>query len=414
METETCYAIVASRLRDNKYIELIIRNLDALSASLGSFIGVIDDENLLSSLPLLGKCTGIILVVATGGTEHLVLEIREKLRDKILLVTALPYANSLPAVMEAAPLLKRYKRTAIHYIDKFDSASHYLLSKVVRALRTATRIQGSRLGIVGGISPWLVYSRLSNEKAREIGIELVEIGLDTLIELYREAKPPKEILEKVTTSATKVSVSRTNIANALRVYTALKTIIERYGIQALTIKCFDLITRLNTTACLALSLLNSSGFVAGCEGDVPSTITMMILSQVSGKPAFMANPARLSDNEVLLAHCTAPLVYGPYELMTHFESGIGVGISAKFPLGVPVTIARLDPGSLRLRVGVGIVEASGHLSDQHCRTQVLVRLKEPKKLFEDSIGNHYVIVPGRYAEELRYVSALLGLGYEQV
>ncbi len=414
MENKTCYAIVASRLRNNTYIEWLMHNLSILSESLGSFIGVMDDENLSSSLSLLEKCAGIVLVVATGGTEHVVLELREKLQDKMLLIIALPYANSLPAVMEVAPLLRRYKHTAIHYMDKFNPASYYLLRRIIKALRATTNIREARLGIVGGISPWLVYSKLSNEKAREIGIKLIEIGLDEFIKLYREAKPSEEILEKVTTGATRVSVSEASITNALRVYTALKNIIERYKLQALTIKCFDLITRLNTTACLALSLLNSSGFVAGCEGDVPATLAMMILNQVSSKPAFMANPARLSDNGVLLAHCTAPLVYGPYELMTHFESGIGVGISAKFPIGTPVTLARLDPGSLKLRVGVGVVEASGHLSNYHCRTQVLVRLENSKRLLEDSIGNHYVIAPGKYVEELRYVANLLGLGYEKL
>ncbi len=414
MEAKTCYAIVASRLRSNTYIEWLIRSMKPVSELLGDLVGIIDEEVVATHLPVLEKCAGVVLLVATGGTEHVVLELREKLRGKPLLVIALPYANSLPAVMEAAPILKRYGRVAIHYMDGFKSVAYYSLSKAVTALRAAAHIQGTRLGIIGGISPWLVYSRLDDRRAREIGIELVEIGLEEFIELYKEAKPSNEVFEKISANAARILVSKSNIDNALRVYEALKSIIKQHRLQALTIKCFDLITRLNTTACLALSLLNSSGFVAGCEGDVPATITMMLLSSVSGKPAFMANPARIGSDEVLLAHCTAPMVYGAYELMTHFESGVGVGVSAKYPAGTPATLARLDPGSLRLRVGVGIVEASGNLSEHHCRTQVLVKIRHPERLLEDSIGNHYVMVPGRYVEELRYVAALLGLGYEQL
>ena len=414
MKNRHCFALVASRLRSEDYINWLYKSMESVRDVLGEPLGVIDDSSLDTIVPRARECTGLVLFVATGGTEHILLELREKLKEKPVLVVALPYANSLPAVMEAAPLLRRYRRTAIHYLDGFDEASLYSLKTALKGLVVASSVQGIRLGVIGGISPWLVYSRLSDDDAKKIGIELVDIKLSELNELYERLDPSEELLKTLMGNADRVKVPVDSVKNALRVYSALKALIERYHLGALTIKCFDLISTLRTTACLALSLLNSSGFVAGCEGDVPSTITMILLSRVSGKPAFMANPARIREQEVLFAHCTAPVLYGPYWLLTHFESGIGVGVSVKYPAGVPVTIARLDPASMRLRVAVGVIEASGYLSDRHCRTQLLVRLRGAKNLLDRSIGNHYVIVPGKYVEELRYTAKLLGLGFEEL
>ena len=49
---------------------------------------------------------------------------------------------------------------------------------------------------------------------------------------------------------------------------------ERH-LDACVVRCFDLVTDLRTTGCLALSWLLDQGVVAGCEGDIPATLTMV-------------------------------------------------------------------------------------------------------------------------------------------
>jgi len=50
------------------------------------------------------------------------------------------------------------------------------------------------------------------------------------------------------------------IQKAYRLYLAIKQVIAEKSLDGLTIKCFDIIKELDTTACLALSLLNTMGF----------------------------------------------------------------------------------------------------------------------------------------------------------
>ncbi len=115
---------------------------------------------------------------------------------------------------------------------------------------------------------------------------------------------------------------------AYRLYLAIREVAERYALDALTIRCFDLIDQLGTTACLALALLNAEGIVAGREGDEQMALTMLVLSRLAGKPAWIANPVQVdyARNETTLAHCTASLNAGPYRLKTHYETGVGVGV----------------------------------------------------------------------------------------
>ena len=92
----------------------------------------------------------------------------------------------------------------------------------------------------------------------------------------------------------------------MRLYRAIKRIVEEEKLSALTLSCFKLIEQTGTTGCLALSLLNDDGIIAGCEGDLQSIFTQLAVKVLTGKASFMANPSMINarTNEIVLAHCT--------------------------------------------------------------------------------------------------------------
>jgi L-fucose isomerase-like protein len=191
---------------------------------------------------------------------------------------------------------------------------------------------------------------------------------------------------------------------AARVGAGLRSVVRAYDLDACSVRCFDLVTGLGTTGCLALSALLDQGIVAGCEGDVPAALTMLWMQAVSGGPSFMANPQDLDPaaSTLWLAHCTAARGMGEgYTLRSHFESGLGVGIQGKLP-GGPVTLARIGgPGLEGLFVSDGELLANGD-DPQRCRTQAQVRLRgSVAPLLENPMGNHHVLVPGHWEARLR-------------
>jgi L-fucose isomerase-like protein len=156
----------------------------------------------------------------------------------------------------------------------------------------------------------------------------------------------------------------------------------------------------HSTGCLGLSILNSMGIYGGCEGDMPSLLSMVILGNLTGEDLFMCNPSRFDTKEgfATFAHCTLPVTMPDrFTLNTHFESGIGVAVQGSF-----------DPGSCTIFKCAGdlsryfvkearILETS--FSDMLCRTQVRVGIDDFSYFLTDPIGNHHIIAKGNHAAE---------------
>jgi len=90
-----------------------------------------------------------------------------------------------------------------------------------------------------------------------------------------------------------------------------------------------------------------------------------------------------------------------FELDTHFESGIGVGIRG-FMANGPVTIFKVSGDLSRHFIAEGQLLRSEGKPDL-CRTQQIIRLSDPQQMryfLTDPIGNHHVIMPGHHKEVL--------------
>jgi len=202
---------------------------------------------------------------------------------------------------------------------------------------------------------------------------------------------------------------------AARVVAALREVVRKHRLDACSVRCFDLVTGRRTTGCIALSELIDDGVMAGCEGDLPATLTMMWMHAMTGERPFLANPqdVSLDNNTLWLAHCTiARTLVRAYRLRSHFESSLGVGIEGELEPG-PATLARIGGMGLD-KVFVSDAEMIGPESlATRCRTQVRLRLKESvEPLLSRPLGNHHVLVRGQHARMLREYAALY-LGQEK-
>ena len=190
---------------------------------------------------------------------------------------------------------------------------------------------------------------------------------------------------------------------ALLIYSGLKRIIEKYHLNGFTLRCFDLIEEYKNTACLAFALLNEEGYIAACEGDVPSMLSMLLIKEVTNQPSFQANPSKIDikESNVLFAHCTIPLnMLQKYELTTHFESGLGIGVRGTLDKN-RVTIFKIAPNLKDALCVTGDIKENLSLPN-YCRTQIVVNL-ERDELFEflkESFGNHVLIAYNDIAEDV--------------
>lgn len=349
----------------------------------------------ISELP--GAGTVATLFVATGGVEEGIKEAIEKSTVKDITLIADGLQNSLAASMEVASwLATRDIECRIIHGD-----IPYILDRISHML-TKNALNGCRIGQLGEPSGWLISSNVNYQKvSQEYGITFVKISLDEIKEEFNKVVPAEvpgiQTLKKVEPSSNDLDL-------ALRLTTAIENIVKRYNLDAFSLKCFDLLKPLNTTGCLALAVLNANGIPAGCEGDMPALLTMLLAQRLTGEPGFMANPSRIdsTNNEITIAHCTLPLnMAGENILRSHFESGIGVALQGVLPLG-PVTVVKWW--------GAGMDEyflTAGQLLENldnpsMCRTQIRLKLEKPVDYFlTRPLGNHHVVLLGDHTHILK-------------
>ena len=241
--------------------------------------------------------------------------------------------------------------------------------------------QPLRLGVVGKPSDWLIASTVDYREVKEkMNLELVDIPIEEMTSLG-EVDP--------------------GMAGAEAVYQRLKELVLKYDLQGVTLRCFDLLSTVKNTGCIALSKLNDEGIPAACEGDIPTLLTMMVCKRLTGELCFQVNPARINaDGEMLFAHCTLPLgMTVKHEYTTHFESGIGVAIHGELPTG-DYTLVKLS-GDMNRMLAVDVTLERCQYEPNLCRTQVWIKATpEVSNYFlTDPIANHHVLIHGHHAKE---------------
>ena len=347
-----------------------------------------------------------VVFVRTGGTEGKFKEMLPQVKGYVRLLTS-GMNNSLAASMEILSYLRQQGREG----EILHGSARYIarrLSMDYRVEQARKKLQGARLGVVGEPSDWLIASGVDRDvvKAR-LSIEFVDIAIDELVAAYHAVDMQGEEWQRLMQDEVVLAFDqhaphclRQYREGAFRLYVALQTLVRKYQLQGFTLRCFDLLSLVHNTGCMALAMFNARGIPASCEGDIPALLTMAIGQALTGTTGFQANPSRIDveANEITFAHCTVPLnMVRSYSYNTHFESGIGIGLKGEFDPGA-VTIAKVS-GDLK-RSWFCKAELVGNLSEANlCRTQIVLRGEGfADYFFTSPIGNHHLIFQGDHRE----------------
>lgn len=353
--------------------------------------------------------------VVTGGTENTILELwdsRQAAPDEPVFLLAHPTSNSLPAALEVLARLQQDGIPGrIFYLKGPDDAVAYQqIADGVHDLDVRRALRQARIGLVGEPSDWLVASTPDLETVHtRWGPTVVPVDLSAVQEVIRtvpQAQLASHIASLVDQATGVREPSAAEIEDVVRVYVALKKVVEQHALDAITVRCFDLVLNMKTTGCFALAQLADEGIIAGCEGDLVSTVGLLWAHKLLGQVPWMANPAQLDTerNTLWLAHCTVPrTIVQEYCLRSHFESGLGVGIQGTLSTG-PVTLLRIGGmGMDRLWLAEGDIVQAG-FAENLCRTQAQVHLTRGGSvgdLLSAPLGNHLVLVMGHHLVRLQ-------------
>jgi len=362
-----------------------------------------------------------VCFIATGGTEEIFKNYLEALPTPVIILSD-GFHNSFAAALEISTYLgqrgiekRLYNAPLIHSEEFFtrfveeifceepkeqESSSGEPMPKFSKNVLKG--LEKSKIGIIGGSSSWLISSDIDRDAVtKEYGTQFIDIEMKELEKNFGLIDRNNPEISRIMASMSRYLTperSEDDLREAARMYIAIRRICKDNELNAVTIKCFGILKSCQTTACLALALLNDEGIVAGCEGDIQTLWTMLYARLAKGTATFMANPSSTNREELTidLAHCTIPLsmVHG-YRLPSHFESSIGIGISGSVPSGryriIKFSGEKLDSffsaeGNIIMNTNV----------PQRCRTQVRFKFNSEKdfdRFLSANKGNHVVLLP---------------------
>jgi len=343
-----------------------------------------------------------IILFMSGGSERRAIEMADACRPVLLI--SIRGNNAYAASTEVMAWMISQGRVAL-LSDGADAAGSGLIELWRRAAGAWQSLCGKKAGLIGSVSEWLVASDVSPDVLRKnFGVSL-EVIPWTGVPDFKGVVPDKTLSDRF------AGYDAPGLKEAAQVLTVLRGVVEERELMAVAVECFSLVQQRKVTACLALAQLNTEGTAAACEGDLASLAGMVITKAFTGHVPWMANTTRITQEGVILTHCTAGFdLASNISLPTHYETGLSLAVAGMIDASV-VTLFRLDDRLEKAFIAEGRVSSHPQMTDA-CRTQVEIEL--PANLLEllrsRPLGNHLLMIPGRHSEFLSMMLKYKAIG----
>ncbi len=299
----------------------------------------------------------------------------------------------------------------------------------LRALCGLQNTLGTKILCIGGPAAWAQPEGVVQNLVRDVWkFDMQTVSYEDLGRLIKEARADSAAVTRAKERAAvylkgkgvKLETKREFVENAFLLEQVFIGLMKKADCQAITINgCMGTIMPLaETSACLTLTLLNDSRYMAFCESDFVVIPSGVLLANISGKPQFLNDPTYPHDGIITLAHCTGPRKMNgkdlePVRILTHFESDYGAAPKVEMRKGETVT--NIIPDFLVKR-WVGL---KGEIIDvpfmDICRSQIDIRFACDSKLLAERMpGFHWMTCYGDYMKEIGYACKKLGIQWEDL
>ena len=299
------------------------------------------------------------------------------------------------------------------------------IERAARLLAVPGRMRQTRILVVGG--PRGTKAACDDKQVKErLGAEVVRIPNSEVLKAHKaiDLKAAQAEAKEYWISKAKkiVEPKEEEIVNSARLYLAMKQLMTKHGAQATTsCHCMGAPAK----GCLTYSKLNDEGLVGACEGDIDSTLTMLMFQYAFGVPGFISDPLfDFAKKGVIHAHCTSTTKLdgpggrrAPFLIRTQCDSERGVSLEVRMRIGQEITCAKLANLDTML-ISTGKITEIPDYYDRGCRTQITTEVRDARKMFANwgskVLPNdmmtllHRVVFYGDRLQDIKDLSVLMG------
>lgn len=366
---------------------------------------------------------GLVVISGTFHLGHLALTL-DKIVGKPILLWAyneLPYnggkirLNSVCGVnLNASNLYKAGNDSFISIVgDEIDE-------DWIDALRMKATLERSHIGILGYRAHGFFNLGIDELKTfKDTGILLDHYEIH---EMYTQEVTEKE-LEKARKQVEDIfnldGVSSEQIVSVVRLTASAKKFMDKNKLDAVAVRCWpEFASEYGISPCAAMSILQSLGYVMGCEGDVEGTLSMLACKAAGAQTPFLADLSQvnLSEDFALMWHCgvaPANLWDGKSvrSLDTYFAGGKGVTADFVLKSG-SVNIMRIDSarGKTRLFMEAGeAMDMNKDLRGTYAKVRFNRNIQGLLELVTTTgVAHHVSMVYGDYTKKFKLFARIMG------
>jgi len=239
-------------------------------------------------------------------------------------------------------------------------------------------------------------------------------------------------------------ITNRQVLSAIKLYMKVKDDLDADpAILAVGMNCLNESMYCETTPCLAWNLLyEERKMVWGCEGDLVTMLTELLISRTIDVPFMMTNmypflmgQAALKhehipnfpavdgnpNDYILAAHC-GYLGVVPQSFSTEWTlrdkvlaivDDHATAIDARLPQG-PITLVKLIPPFDRWSLIEGDLPGYAQYSGSHCLNGAVIRVANGPKMIDNIVSHHYIVTTGHNQNALEMISKVFDLECETI
>jgi len=291
----------------------------------------------------------------------------------------------------------------------------------IEMIKTIQQLRSSRIVVLQGEE-----TTPKDTVIAKLGTKVRTIGSQKFVDEFNSVRETEEVLaiasEYIKNAKKVVEPTRKEIINATKTYIALKRILKEFEGDAISIDCLGLLRQqlIPVTPCIGLSRLNDEGIPAGCEADIDSILTMIILRHLFNKPGFIGDPTvDTVKNTWINSHCTSATKLAgigessePFLLRRFGHLPLGVSPQVLWREGQEVTLVKFQ-GPDEMVIGSGKVIGNIDTPPADiCVTSVEIKVdgvKDVRETEREIKALHVLLIYGNHVKDLKAFCQLIGI-----
>lgn len=365
----------------NRYLANVEYKLGDVKFIGGDMVPEVEVEKVL---PKLAEADAVLLFHLCGHGGDAPLEAMTKIVDVGLPTAVFSQPFSGHGWMYFPAWQKQGKRVIL-----LPSSDWGELDNAARLLRVRPNMARTRILVIRGPVGSTAACSAEQVKTR-LGTEMIPVTVEETLKAHQaiSLKDAEDEAQKYWLSKARkiVEPTKDEIISSARYYLAIRNMMIEKGAQAVTSSnCMGEPAK----GCLAFSKLGDLGLVGACEGDMDSTLTMLMFNYAFGVPGFISDPVfDTASNALIHFHCTSSTKMAgpaskrlPFSIRTQTDSDKGVALEVEMPVGQAVTCAKfVNLDTMVISTGEIFKITKDELG---CRTQFWTKVKDANSMFRN-------------------------------